>query len=101
MRLLPELWREGEVRATHRRKRLPVRDWLTREDPFAEIWPEVLGWLDQEPDRTGKELFARLAAKHPGRFAPGQLRTLQRRIRERRGTMARRLLLPSITEPER
>jgi len=100
VRLLPELWREGEVRATHRRKAPPVRDWRTREDPFADVWPEVLGWLEREPERTGKEMFARLTTKHPDRFAPGQLRTLQRRIREWRGAMARRLLLPSVAEPE-
>jgi hypothetical protein len=37
-------------------------------------------------------LFARLDRKYPGRFAEGQLRTLQRRIREWRRVMARQLV---------
>lgn len=67
---------------------------------LSELWPGVFGWLDREPDCTGKELFARLTSNHPGRFTPGQLRTLQRRIREWRGVMARRLLLPSTIGQE-
>ena len=85
----------GETRATHRRKPKPPRDWRTRVDPFEATWPEVLVWLKREPELTGRLLFDRLVARHPDQFTPGQLRTLQRRIREWRGAMARKLLLPS------
>ena len=39
-----------------------------------------------------KSLIERLQKQYPGRFAEGQLRTLQRRIREWRGAMARTLV---------
>jgi len=49
-------------------------------------------WLELEPDRTAKELFKRLRDEHPGSFADGQLRTLQRRVKEWRRLAARRLV---------
>jgi len=39
-----------------------------------------------------KSLFGRLHQEYPGRFHDGQLRTLQRRIREWRQVMARKLV---------
>ncbi len=98
--LLPELWRLGEVRPTHRRRSKKPRSWRTRADPFEEVWPEARGWLEQEPDITGKALFERIREQHPGEFAPGQLRTLQRRVREWRQAMARRLLMISTAPSE-
>jgi len=49
-------------------------------------------WLESEPDRTAKELFARLRDESPGVFTGGQVRTLQRRVREWRTLAARRLV---------
>jgi hypothetical protein len=89
---LPELWRSGEVRPTHRRTEARPRYWRTREDPFREVWTELLLGLQKEPDCTAKVLFQRLNERYPNRFLPGQLRTLQRRISEWRHTMARKLV---------
>ncbi len=89
---LPELWRQGESRPTHEKPPVKVRDWRTRTDPFEGVWTEAQKWLEQEPDITGKALFERIRTNHPGEFAPGQLRTLQRRIREWRQMMAKQLL---------
>jgi hypothetical protein len=58
------------------------RDWLTRPDPFAEVWPEVQAMLQLNPGLEAKTLFTDLQRRFPGRFADGQLRTLQRRCRE-------------------
>ncbi len=58
------------------------RDWLTRPDPFAEVWPELQAQLQLHPGLEAKTLFADLQRRFPGRFADGQLRTLQRRCRE-------------------
>lgn len=58
------------------------RVWRTREDPFAEHWPEVEALLVETPALEAKTLFELLAEKYPGRYEPGQLRTLQRRIKE-------------------
>jgi hypothetical protein len=88
----PRLWREGEVRPTHRTKSAKHRHWRTHKDAFEGVWYEVLGWLQQEPDVTAKNLLKRLQYKYPGRFADGQLRTLQRRVKEWRRIMARELV---------
>jgi len=60
MKTLATVWREGEVRPTHRKEPKPRRDWRTRCDPFESVWPRVIVWLEAEPDRTAKELLARL-----------------------------------------
>lgn len=57
------------------------RDWRTREDPFAEHWAEVEARLVEAPTLEAKTLFELLAEKYPERYEPGQLRTLQRRIK--------------------
>ncbi len=95
---LATAWQHGEVRATHRLASRPARDWRTRTDPFASAWPCVRAWLEAEPDRVGKELFARLQAELPGVFPDGQLRTFQRRVREWRQAAARQLVFASPSE---
>lgn len=89
---LPRLWHQGEVRPTHRQTPAKARDYRTREDPFEGVWSELLSWLEKEPDATGQSLFARLQEEHPGKFTDGQLRTLQRRVRQWRHIMAKQLI---------
>jgi hypothetical protein len=62
-------------------ERKEVRDWRTRDDAFAEVWPEVETWLHQQPGLWVGTLFEQLQEKYPGRFEPGQQRTLYRRVR--------------------
>ena len=57
------------------------RDWRTRPDPFVEDWPAIEAQLRETPEFEAKTLFEELQEKHPGRYADGQLRTLQRRVR--------------------
>jgi hypothetical protein len=57
------------------------RTWRTREDPFQEVWPELRDRLEQNPGLQANTLFADLQRRFPGRFADGQLRTLQRKIK--------------------
>ena len=97
---LPELWRKGEVRATHEPRPRPARTWRTRADPFEGVWGQVLLWLQEEPDATAKSLFERLRSRHPDRFKAGQLRTLQRRVREWREVMARQLVYRGFDDAE-
>ena len=89
---LSKLWREGEVRPTHRKTCETPRYWRTRKDPFEDVWPEILYWLSENPDATAKSMFERLLVKYPGKFQGGQLRTLQRRIKEWRHVVARELV---------
>ncbi len=93
---LPRLWQAGEVRPTHRNTSPKPRYWRTRKDPFEDVWYDVLCWLQQEPDATAKILFERLQDEYHGRFPDGQLRTLQRRVREWRTVMARKLVYACI-----
>lgn len=62
------------------------RDWRTREDPFAEVWPAVRQQIEESPGLEAKTLFEWLQREHPGRFADGQIRTLQRHIKQWRAT---------------
>ena len=60
-------------------------DWRTRADPFVEVWPWVAEQLSVNPGLEAKTLLEALQRLHPGHFADGQLRTLQRQIRRWRG----------------
>ncbi len=55
--------------------------WRTRKDPFIDAWPVIKLMLELNPGLEAKTLFEDLQRRHPGRFADGQLRTLQRRIK--------------------
>jgi len=59
------------------------RSWRTRIDPFGDVWDtEILPLL--ESDKQGvlqaTTIFDVLEQREPGRFGPGQLRSLQRRV---------------------
>lgn len=89
---LPESWRAGEVRPTHRNTPPKPRTWRTHKDPFESAWAEILLWLQAEPELTAKCVLERLQKAYPDRYPDAQLRTLQRRIREWRRVMARTLV---------
>jgi hypothetical protein len=71
---------------TYRRSEKPrvPRTWRTRTDPFADVWEQVQLQIDINPGRNVKELFLDLQQQYPGKFSDGQLRTLQRRVKQRR-----------------
>jgi hypothetical protein len=98
VRSLGTAWKQGEVRATHRKQITAPRSWRTRKDPFEDVWPTVQQWLNEQPDSISKDLFQRLQENLPDSFRPGQLRTLQRRVKEWRTTIARQLVLGAETE---
>jgi hypothetical protein len=67
-------------RAGDRRKR-------TRADPFAGVWAEeIVPLLRAVPHLRGTTVLETLQRQHPGRFADGVLRSLQRRIAHWRAT---------------
>jgi hypothetical protein len=61
------------------------RDWRTREDPFADVWPEAEALVKEAPGLEALTVFQELQRRYPGKYQDGQLRTLQRRIRIWRG----------------
>ena len=62
------------------------RRWRTREDPFDEVWSAVQQQIQESPGLEAKTLFEWLQREYPGRFSDGQIRTLQRRIKQWRVT---------------
>jgi hypothetical protein len=60
--------------------------WRTRPDPFAEVWEEVRQLLAVNSGLEAKTVFEYLQRRDPGKFADGQLRTLQRRVKAWRAT---------------
>ncbi len=57
------------------------RTWRTRADSFSEDWAGIVAMLEAAPELEAKALFEDLMGRRPGRYEPGQLRTLQRRVR--------------------
>jgi hypothetical protein len=96
---LSSAWKNGEVRPTHRKLPSSPRWWRTREDPFADAWPLVEGWLIAEPTATAKELMERLIALLPDVYAgKARLRTLQRRVKAWRAERAKDLILGKLRQ---
>ena len=60
--------------------------WRTRTDPFESVWPEIQQQLETAPGLQAKAIFQSLQRQQPGKFQDGQLRTLQRRIKQWRAT---------------
>jgi hypothetical protein len=58
------------------------RTWRTRPDPFEEDWAEIARQLGEVPELEATTIFEELLERHPDRYREGQLRTLQRRIKQ-------------------
>ncbi len=93
-------WQEGEVRPTSKPKE-KTRRGRRRPDPFVTVTALMRGWFEAEPWRTSRELFERLQAEQPGAYPDGQLRTLQRRLKDWRREMAHHLIARDVRRPAR
>ncbi len=72
-------WGRGPMPSEKRRG----RQWRTHADQFAEVWePEVVPLLRQDAEGIleATSVLAYLSERHPGKFGPGKLRTMQRRM---------------------
>jgi len=76
-------------------------DWRTRKDPFSGFWAEIRSRLTINGGLEAKTLFEDLQRRYPGRFADGQLRTLQRRVKVWRATEGppREVFFAQVYEP--
>ncbi len=81
----------------------PQRTWRTREDPFAEVWPEVYEQLQEAPGLEAKTLFVWLQGKYPGKFDDSQLRSFQRGVKRWRATAgpAKEVFFSQVHHPGR
>lgn len=75
--------------------------WRTRKDPFEQDWDQIQAQLELIPGLEAKTLFEDLQRRYPGRFADGQLRTLQRRIKAWRAIQgpAKQVIFPQVHYP--
>ena len=58
-----------------------ARQWRTRPDAFAEVWPQVEEELRREPELEAKVLFEQVLEEHRSQFDRRQRRTFERRVR--------------------
>ena len=56
------------------------QDWNTREDVFANLWSEAVGFLENNNGVEAKALFEYIQSQHKGRFKANWLRTFQRMV---------------------
>jgi len=91
-------YRDGEKLPSELAK---LRTWRTREDPFEEVWPEVLARLEAEPKLRAFALFGWLQDKYWGRFPDSQRRTFERRVRAWRAARGpnREVMFPQVHAP--
>ena len=74
----------GDPRLPSERKK--DRRWRTRTDPFDDEWEKIREQVATNPGLEAKTIFEALQRQQPGKFADGQLRTLQRRLKHWRAT---------------
>jgi hypothetical protein len=89
-------WQEGEVRPTSRPKEKAKRG-RRRPDPFVSVTTQIREWFEAEPWRTSRELFDRLQREQSGIYPPGQIRTLQRRLKGWRSVVAHKMVFGTAT----
>lgn len=95
-------WKAGPLPSEAKQPRW----WRTREDPFAEVWEsEVVPLLKADEKRVldAPALLGELQQRHPDRFDDGQVRTLQRRVRDWRAMHGpeREVYFEQVHEPGR
>jgi len=57
------------------------RGYRTRTDVFADVWTELIPFLENEPEVEATTLLEYLSEHYPNRFSDSHLRTLQRRVK--------------------
>lgn len=60
--------------------------WQKRKDPFEDVWPWCKEQLEINPSLYATTIFDELQRRHNNKFQEGQLRTLQRRVKNWRAT---------------
>lgn len=70
-------WKDGPLPSEQRRP----RSWRTRQNPFEDVWDvEIVPLLKADAQVQAKAVLDEMMERYPGRFEPGQVRTLQRHV---------------------
>jgi hypothetical protein len=83
------LWQESQPLPEPKQKR---RYTPRRRTLFAEHQEQIEQWLESEANTHAAEILRRLMALAPGNYHEGQLRSMERRVKEWRTARAERLL---------
>jgi len=78
--------------------------WKTRQNPFNQVWAEVVELLKRDVGLEAKTIMEWLLERYPNDFKPGQLRTLQRKIKDWRvleGPETKEIFFPQNIQPGR
>ena len=70
---------------------------MATRNELVAVTVQLQGWFEAEPWRTSRELFEKLQAEQPGSYPDGQLRTLQRRVKGWRRTVAHSMVFGQMT----
>jgi hypothetical protein len=89
LRNLQLLWQESQPLPEPKQKR---RYTPRRRTLFAEHQEQIEQWLESEANTHAAEILRRLMALAPGSYHEGQLRSMERRVKEWRTARAERLL---------
>ena len=91
------------VSPSEQKQQRPARSYRTRPDPLAQVWPEVLRYLEETPElaREATALLTHLRATKPELTAGVSLRTLQERLQSWRAKFGppKEVFFPQIREP--
>ena len=70
--------------------------WRTRDNPFSLIWSQITNLLSNNPGLEAKTIFEYFQKQYPEKYQDGQLRTLQRHIKQWRALEGPPLLYMSL-----
>ena len=96
---LPSLWQQGEVRPTHTARVRPPRQWRTGRTHLKACGATCCCGCRKTPTPTPRICWHGFGQPIRGAFSDAQLRTLQRRVKDWRGVIAKRLVYAASDEP--
>ncbi|MGA1868337.1 MAG: hypothetical protein ACMUJM_07300 [bacterium] len=59
-----------------------IRTWRTRKGPFDDVWKSIQSQLELNPGLEATTVFEWLRREYPWKYGDGQIRTLQRKIKQ-------------------
>ncbi len=80
---------------------IPVGGLLGGEPVQSQVIEDEPVWRQEDPNASAVVLLGRLQEAEPDRFSRAHLRTLQRRVQQWRGIMAKKLVTPRLVSPWR
>lgn len=93
-----------KLKGKRRNSEKTTRQWRTRQDQFADVWPELKAMLERDSGLEARTLMQYLLGNYPEKFSPSQERTLRRRVHDWRvfeGPERKEVMFPQNILPGR